>query len=335
MKVLSLQALLSKLVSVGVEKTKNAPSEETENKPTSIRLEPDVRRFIKSQAEALGASEQSVIAMILRGVVEMSTDQTTGDLRTIRERFLYLFHIHKIDLPSTAFLLKEYGFSLSALGNNDQLLDLITPEVINNIADLFHVRPQWISGATDAPIELGTEVRWYKNVFRMASKLIEYKKKGLKPHVMFIQQKGAEFDKAFLDNDSGKADEEPIGVIIRLTHEYPNEISFKTYEAWDFERWNYWRCREQIKLLICFCDQASQKHLLSYGGYSLSSNAIRTLTSQMGLPIIVAKEIHQVTWHPEDYASIRFKIEHEKNEWETIATEYRKNKLDSLLEEGS
>jgi len=318
---------------MGIDRSMDIRSDLTDSKPTSIRLEPEVRKFIKAQADALGTSEQSVIGMILKGVVEMSMNQTTGSLRTIRERFLYLFQVHKIDLPSTAFLLREYGFTLSVLGDSDKLLDLITPNVINYVAQLFHVNPQWISGGIDSPIALGVEVRWYKNVYRMASRLMEYVDKGLKPHVMFIQRHEAEFDKAFLDNDAGRVDEEPIGVIVRLTHEYPNEIYFKTYECWEFERWNYEPCRQQMKLLICFCDQASRKHLISYGGYSLSTNAIRILTSQVGLPANVSKEIHQVTWHPEDYASIRFKVEQEKSEWPSVEKAYKNSTLDSLIKD--
>lgn len=332
MRSFSFQALLSRLVSLGIEKAQVNGNEDADTKPTSIRLDPEVRRFIRAQAEALNTSEQSVIGMILRGVVEMSTDQTSGDLRAIRERLLLLFQLHGLDLPSTAYLLKDFGISLSNLGDQNRLLDLISPDVVNYLSGLFKVRRSWISGSSDSPIEFDSNLRWYKNVYRMASKLLEYKQQGLKPHVMFIRQCNANFEQAYLDNDNGKANEEPVGVIVRLTHEYPGDITFKTYECWEFERWNYWRCREQIKLLICFCDQASKKHVVSYGGYSLSSAAIRTLSSQLGLPVVIAKEIHQSSWSPEDYASLRFEVNCEKKEWEGIKETYIKSKLDSLLD---
>lgn len=38
-----------------------------------------------------------------------------------------------------------------------------------------------------------------------------------------------------------------------------------------------------------------------------------------------------LSWHPEDYASLRFKVEYEKNEWATIKKQYEESKLDSLL----
>jgi hypothetical protein len=327
----SIHALVSKLASLGSERFNAIESSPIDNKPTSIRFEPDIRRFIKAQADAFGTSEQSVINIMLKGIMEMSTDPIKGELRAIRDRFVYIFDAHGLDLPSTVSVLADFGFTLSVLNDSDRTLDKITPRVIQFVSTLFDVRQTWLQGKTNAVIELNSNYRWYKNVHEMCRRLIRYSEEGLKPNVMFINSTDADFEAAFKDNDNTGAKAEPIGVIIRLTRKTPDGLEFKTFECWEFERWNYWRCREQIKLLICFCDQASSRHLLSYGGYSLKPNSIQGLNSNMALPVIVIKEIHQVTWHPEDYASIRFKVTEEIQEWDTIKKAYENSRLDRLI----
>ncbi|MDW5419286.1 hypothetical protein R6242_22190 [Iodobacter sp. CM08] len=185
------------------------------------------------------------------------------------------------------------------------------------------------SASSDSVIKLGVDVRWYKNVYCMAQKLVQYHHDGLNPHVMFIRREHADFVKARIDDDAGKTDREPVGVIIKLSRCTDDNVKFYTYEVWDFERWNYWRCREQLKLLICFCDQANS--IISYSGYELPDEEIKLITSYKSLPVIAVNTIHQVAWYPEDYASLRFKVDKEADDWILVEKEYLNSKLQSLI----
>lgn len=328
---ISLESLLQRLIVKGSETARTTLPDSNTPPPTSIRLKPATKHFLDCQALALNTSVQSLISMILDGVSEMTVDSTSGTLRTIRERFFYLFESHQLDLPGIVSVMKGHGFTLSALDNPSRLLDLLDQKAIQHLSQTFSIRPEWISGARDSVIELGVDVRWYKNVYTAGKKLLKYAEMGWKPHVMFLRRERADFAKARADNDSGKADPEPIGVIVRLYRTTDDGVSFTTYEVWEFERWNYWRCREQLKLLIIFCDQAHR--LISYSGYEIPDEDIETLRSCKAMPSGVLRKIHQVGWYPDDYACIRDKVTKEVEDWPLIQKQYEEGRYESLINE--
>ncbi|MGK5065182.1 hypothetical protein [Janthinobacterium sp. LB3P112] len=328
---ISLESLLQRLVLKGSEAARSTSPDPGTSAPTSIRLKPATRHFLDCQSLALNTSVQSVISMILDGVAEMTVDNTSGALRTIRERFFYLFQSHELDLPGIVSVMKQQGFTLSTLDNPARILDLLDQKAIRHLAETFFVRPEWISGARNSVIELGVDVRWYKNVYAAAKKLLKYAELGYRPHVMFLRREYANFANARADNDSGKADPEPIGVAVRLYRSTDDGVSFTTYEVWSFERWNYWRCREQIKLLIAFCDQAHR--LISYAGYELPNEDIEALQVCKAMPAVIMKKIHQVSWYPDDYACLRDKVTKETEDWPLIQKQYEDGKYDRMLNE--
>lgn len=328
---ISLQALLQHLVLKGAEAARSAPVDPSTPAPTSIRLKPATKYFLDCQASALNTSIQSLIATILDGVAEMTVDNTSGTLRTIRERFLYLFQSHELDLPGIVSVLKAHGFTLSVLDNPSRLLDLLDQKTIQYLAQTFFVRPEWISGARDSIVEIGLDVRWYKNVHAAARRLLKYAEMGLRPHVMFLRRERADFDNARIDNDAGKVPREPVGVVVRLYRTTDDGVSFTTYEVWQFERWNYWRCREQLKLLIVFCDQAHR--LISYSGYELPDEDIEALRTGRVMPVAAMEKIHQVSWYPDDYACIRDKVTKEIEDWPLVQKAYESGQYDRLINE--
>lgn len=173
-------------------------------------------------------------------------------------------------------------------------------------------------------------MRWYKNVPTFARQLVEHAKAGLRPEVMIIRRHRADFEKAFEDNDAGKAPPEHVGVVLRLIRSTASGTTFTTYQLWEFERWNYWRCREQMKMLIAYCEQLR----VSVVGHELDQVALDQLVACKKLPITLLDRLGAVTWHPEDYASFRFEVRQERKEWTHVASEYRKSLLSDIAMEG-
>lgn len=331
---ITLESLLKHLVNGGTRAARaSMPESSAPSAPTSIRLKPVTKHFLDCQATALNTSVQSLISMILDGVAEMTLDnQTALMLQKINERFFTLFQAHEIDLPGIVSVMKEHGFTLSALGRPDRVLDLLDQESIQYLAKTFFVRPEWISGARDLVIGGGVDVRWYKNVYGAGVKLLSYAKQGLKPHVMFIRRERADFAAAREDNDSGTSEREPIGIVVRLFRKTDDGVNFTVYEVWEFERWNYSPCREQIKLLIAFCGRAHG--LITYDGYELPAEDIKSLVSGSVIPSIVLKISLPVTWYPDDYASIKDEVTKEMDEWPSIQKEYeRGSRYEDLINE--
>jgi hypothetical protein len=129
--------------------------------------------------------------MILDGVAESTVSETSAALRTIRERFFYLFDAHGIDMPGIVSILKDRGFRLSTLSSSDALLDLLTTDTIRYISQLFHIVPNWLSGSGEQITRFSSDLAWYKNQSHACRRIIEYNAEGLRPTVIFIRRVGA------------------------------------------------------------------------------------------------------------------------------------------------
>lgn len=268
--------------------------------------------------------------MILDGVAESTLDKTSAVLRTIRERFFYLFEAHQIDMPGIVSILKGYGFRLSNLSSGDALLDLLTTDSIRYISQLFHIEPAWLSGSGESITSFSSDVRWYKNQFHACQRIIEYNAARLRPNIIFIRRIGADFEKARLREDGWL--EEPIGMAIQLHRTNEDGVHFDTYELWEFAHWNYWRSRYHIKHIIAFCEAAVERHMgLYYTGYELEEGIIDRLWRNKLLPASILHGRHRI-WQPDDYAGKQYFGSQETDEWETVQKEFGEGTLERLIE---
>ena len=325
---LSLEKLLQRLVGRGTQLAASTPVRDART-PTSIRLKPETKHFLEAQAQVLNTSVQGLIDAILDGVVAATTDDPTSRLRAIRERFFLLMEAHGLDLPAAVELMAPFGFTLSTLNSVDRLLDLMTPAAINHLADAFHVRSEWLRGDGNQTIRSGGYVHWYKEVPGTAQRLVALAAAGKKPELMFIRRRGADFEGAFKDNDQGNAPREPIGIVMRMRHETPSGTHFTTYEVWQFERWNYGPCRQDLKLLLAFCEQFRVFTV----GHELPEEDLDQLVRGAQLPVTLLDRLGAMSWHPDDYAGFRFEITQERGEWLGVAERYRKSSLPKIAAE--
>lgn len=321
---ITFEAILQRLAAIGTQAARAAPLSDEPKAPFAIRLRPRTRQFLEAQAEVLGTSLQSVVTMILDGVAEASAEPVSATLRTMRERLLLLLNTHGLDLPASADLLKELGFTLSVFDDATRLTDLLDERALRHVATIFDVRREWLSGASENAIY---EKRWYKNVPYVATYIMERQAAGESPHAMFIRRRGANFPAAREDNDEGRAEQEPIGLVFRLQRHTPSGTPFETFDPWAFERWNYSNCRLEAKLLILMCEKLGA----SFDGCELDEFAIGQLCSGKVLPATLFREQRpSVAWTPDDYASLRFEVTREVEDWEFVRSEWHRRKYDSL-----
>ncbi len=343
---LSFEFLIQKLVAKGIQSAAaTAPIEEKQ--PTSIRLKPATRRFVDCQAESLNTSQQAVINMILDGVAEATLnpggalEQAGITLQTIQERFFELFQVHGVDMPGIVSILKPYGFRMSALSSSKDLLDLLSTQVVHHLADLFSVDADWLKGTSDRIWHFpgaDSKVDWYKNDGRACRRILEYCAQGLTPHVCFLRRLGADFEQARKsDDDKEKWREEPIGMMIKLHRTTDDGVKFATYELWRTERWNYWRSRYNIKIIIAFCEAARKNDVrLFYSGYELPDDILEKLYGGKAmLASVIGKRQPPGIWQPNDYVGDQFKGSKESDEWESVQNEYGRENFERLLKEAS
>lgn len=311
------------------------PASTTPVTPLGIRLRPSTREYLAAQAEAFGIPLATMISTLLDGIVEASRDAPASAVRTIRERLIFLLETHGMSYPVAAALLQQYGFTLSTFENPSRLVDLMTPQAIEFIAYSFRVSRQWISAASDNAMSDDTVLYWYKNPESGPRRLLEYRALGRDPRVLFVRRQGAKFDECYRDGYELDP-EEPIGVVVELTHKMDSGEKFTYYEPWEFERWNYRKCRDFIKLLIAFVDQAAARGLLNPPfGVELPSVAIDNLLNGRAIfaSIWQGRSVRYSAWDPTDFASLRSDVRQEKAEWISVYDEYKKLDLDSIMDD--
>ena len=324
---LSLYSLVQSLISKGAKVAQEAPMDASAPNPTSIRLKPATKHFLDCQAEALNTSTQSLIAMILDGVAEASTNKTASALRSMRERFFYLFEAHGVNMPQIVSILSHRGFTLSALNDQNRLLDLLTHENIVYISSLFSIDPQWLSGRSDSRVTHGSVQKWYKEVYNTARKLLEYSALGLSPCVIFIRQSRAKFREAHAKNDNTAT--EPIGFAVRLKKTTNDGVEYFVYQMFEFERWNYSRCRSEYKLLIAFCTEAF--NFVSYDSCEIERESLERLVRGEVVPASILHNSMSERWRPEDYANIRYSVQQEQEDWPAVRAEYDREGYSKLI----
>lgn len=270
---------------------------------TSIRLKPSTRAYLQAQSDLLGISLSQSINMIIDGVVELETSPVKNSFDTIYDRIMMLFDSHNIMPLDRRRMLSKYGVTTAILKSRDDFLDLVTPEMISDLSDWFCVRQKWLNGVSTEICET-RNIIWYKNAEGMALTMMEQAllNKGLKVYV--IKRHGIDLQRAEeIDDTANNLD---MGFIFETSRTVAG-VTFRRFEICEFQRWNYVRCREHLKLIFKFLDQYSERFRhsrapISFDGISLEDEVLEPLCNGKLLPAQLSKEFyHHQIWYPEDH----------------------------------
>ena len=180
---ISLHRLFQVLLSPIASKEYEALPEE-DTVPTTIRLEPDIRRYYEDIAKELGISLQAIIKIALTGLMKVSQNEVKTELNLVIDRFFEIFSAHQIqtiDIPK--FLLPQ-RIALSSLAHNDRLLDTIDSHLLEHISKLFNANFRWLQGFESCPVKTGRI--WYKSPGTFCHRLNELLQQNIKPEVVFV-----------------------------------------------------------------------------------------------------------------------------------------------------
>ncbi|MGO1069642.1 hypothetical protein [Lysobacter sp. CA199] len=280
--------------------------------PTTIRLSPEARTFFAAHAEAFGQmSMSSFIAMTLEGVMRetQASDrdqphlQMKRQIELTRDRILHVFRVHGYEPQEIAEFLNDFGVSVSTLHDEKAFLDLLTDPLIDRVRRHFHVPAGWLG---DGPAYgYPPPVRnWYKGTEGAIARLVALAKAGRRPKVLIVRNRRAKFANAFEQGD--KAATEPVGIVIAKEHRLHHR-THTLYETWEFQRWNYDKCRHYLKALIEWIER--QRNSPSYHdriyiqGISLEPALLEKLERGQLLPtevLAMDRQDGSTIWYPED-----------------------------------
>lgn len=301
----SLTKLIQSLISLGNDNARNQELgleiEDGRKEITSIRLRPQTRAYLQAQSDALGISVSQVINLIIDGVVEIESQPQKNKIDSIYDRLITLFESHKITPLDMSRILKNYGVTLSKLKSKDAILDLITPEMIEDVSSIFGVKSKWLNGEDDY-IYNPRDITWYKNAEGMAITILARRIIYGRVNVFVVKREGVEFKVAEERDDN----ENCLDVGFILCYEKNVDgVKFEQYEVCEFQRWNYINCRNQLKLIFKFLDDLNNKVSgVSFNGISLNDNLIEKLYLGKILPVQIRNIFfNKSVWYPEELTS--------------------------------
>ncbi|ENF1950576.1 hypothetical protein ABQK02_003808 [Salmonella enterica subsp. enterica] len=223
---------------------------------TTVRLRPETKAYLQSQSETLGVSLSQVINMILDGVVSMEMKPAADNkIKGIYDRIMSLFELHNINTVDMAKMVSGYGIKLSHLRNPDKFIDILSMDMIKEIADWFSINYKWIIGETNE-LYSPRDNTWYKDSYGFSLLLLEKSFRHSDLKVSVVKANNVSFENAEkLEEQFSRL---YVGFILSYTSTV-NGVSFTKYEVCEFQRWNYDKCRGYLRFIFYFLDSVRTK----------------------------------------------------------------------------
>ncbi|EKN4839882.1 conjugal transfer protein TraE [Yersinia enterocolitica] len=299
----SLIKIIQSLIATGNSRAKeqNVGMEDGPKEITSIRLKPQTRTYLQAQSEALGISVSQLINIMVDGVVEMETAPINNLIDSLYDRLMLVFESHHITPLDMSRMLSKYGVTLSKIKSRDSMLDIITPEMLKEVSDWFGVNSGWLSGEK-ADIHPRNCVHWDKHPDNMILSVIDRLIKHRKIDVYVIKTDGVSFEAA--ENHDDATHNMRMGFLIKYQHTVEG-VTFDKYELCEFQRWNYVRCRNELKAIFLGIMKLEELYTgVHLHGYSLDMKVMDKLIQGEVFPSILEDVIRRNgTWYPEDHVT--------------------------------
>jgi hypothetical protein len=291
---LSLSSLLLNLISRAPKApVANQEPEESKKVGTTIRFEPATRRFIEAQADHLGISVQEFVAMTFKAIMSATEEPQATELELMADRFVDSFTRHGIAIADIPAMLPEGAINRADLLSRKELLNKLDDRAIKQVSELFTLNPDWLKGVYSNPHDTPFS-RWYKNVSGFARRLAILNHKCRRIRVLFTADKDLTLEALLEAKEKGDdVAAVDIGVVIEKEN-LVNGVEYKSYEVWESERWNYWRCRYCLKAIMMFCEKAG----VDYDGLLLEPDAKRSLFYGDAMAADEIKQYREI-WYPD------------------------------------
>ena len=257
-----------------------------------MRFDPQVRAFIDAEADKLGISSQEFIAMTFKAIMTATHQPVLSELEMMLSRFADLFNAHDVAVADIPLLVPE--IQRSDLMDQEKLADRLSPEVRERIADLFMVSEDWLKGAKSNPYD-GRRQLWYKNPEGFATRLAYLKWQSRDVRVYFCVSEAVTLEslnEARLEGDA--VDYRDMNVVVECERAVDG-VSFRTYDVWEAQRWNYSRCRHYLKVLMRICE-AGRVH---YDGLRVRDDLFKGLCNGHVLAAVALER--RAAWHPDQF----------------------------------
>jgi hypothetical protein len=260
----------------------------------------------------------------------------TAPYQMIHDRLHQVLKWHDLDSLRAATLLAPYGFSLGVLASPSQTVAHLNEAALTFLTSYFQVSRDFLLGRSRDPGVCAGH--WYKRPRDLCQRIAQLHGSDQLGTVFFVAlpQSPAlgEKRKKRLLPFLGEMDHD-IFVLLTLRREVDGH-EFHTYEVWEAGRWNYEKCRLDLKAIALFCQRLNRKrNVVFFMGGSLPEEQFNAVT---GLTRHVAEFVEEgllglrPKWHPEDFVSDAPHLAKETHEMPRVLVEYDRYGLDRIIE---
>lgn len=294
----SLSKLISNLINNSDTESYVVLPDDTEIKPTTVRLEPEIRKFCDVQSEQLGISTQSFISMVLKGVMIESLSPLKSELTIMQERFFEVFKSHKIPVIEIPNFLKEFNITLSMLADPNRLLDSYSPKLLSYISDKFHVNEKWLKGQSSTPCKSPFYSQWYKFTRSLCGDLLTMIDSLEKPSLYILKDEDFDLNNPDSISDSYNGKNSNVCIVVKGVREYSGAKKHSFFIVYQSEPWDYKPCRLDLKSIILFCYLMR----IEVNGYDLPKSTLSQLGHYDNILFSERSEkLNTINFEPDDF----------------------------------
>lgn len=226
----------------------------------TVRVQPPLKAFLEEYAARLGVSLQDCTVMALEGV-RLSTEEEAREtalpdkVDVMVDRFLSVFEAHEIP-PGDVTRLLNGAVNTSELLDRAALADKLTPDLLNTVAELFFLNVDWlrvVGRYEGGPHTRRDHKEWYKSPLALVRQAVEHRatEGNVDVIVRIVFERDTTWkalDRARQRDECGE-DHVPVGVAIDVKRTV-NGVSYRAFDLWESQRWNYDKCRYDLKAIM-------------------------------------------------------------------------------------
>lgn len=237
-------------------------ADRTEGGGTTVRFDPELRHFLECQGKAMGGlSLQSVVSMILTGVMRASTNESaSARVDHLRNRLFELFDRHGIDIPTMSEILQDIDCPLS----RDGLVERLDNNLLDHLVAMFDVRREWLLCQNSIITQAGKH-SWIGKSFALVEHVIDLNTRGFYPRIWMLTR--GRFDRATWSwtGEQGKRDDAKVAIVIEIKRTTKDGTSFSTYEDWGGGAWSDFKVRTEFRAIAKVLSDPTHEVAQSYG----------------------------------------------------------------------
>jgi hypothetical protein len=320
---MSLDSLFLNLMKSGLDRRRKG-QDTAESTGTTIRFDPELRKFLNAQAEAMGVSLSSMVTLILTGVMRSTVvnEDARGQADLIWSRFRQLFDLHKIDIASIAEVMADSQLTPAVVCDRDRLLDVMVDPLVETLAKKFSVNRSWLLGEDPHP---GVSPKsWYVINTPIYNRIFELCGRGNRPEILFVHGIN---DKLVTTRNEDRQPDAQVYVFFRYRETTSSGSSYYLFESWEGLPWDYSKSRHELKQLMMVASKRHPNLSISMEGYKIPDDELDSLLKREIMPAEAfgrARKPSEV-WDPEDYVLEDAVTIKEKEEVPTIAEKYKRD----------